>query len=136
MAEKGHRVYIASMPLNLAIFGQNKADSFISEHQDRRYVIGGHSLGGVFAARYASEHADVIDGVYFMASYADDGGKLNGLNMSALQITGTQDGVLDRTEWELQERICRTIRHTWILRAAITDNSVLTVSKRETTKLP
>lgn len=100
MAEKGHRVYIASMPLNLAFFGQNKADSFISEHQDRRYVIGGHSLGGVFAARYASEHADVIDGVYFMASYADEGGKLNGLNMSALQITGTQDGVLDRTEWE------------------------------------
>lgn len=100
MAEKGHRVYIASMPLNLAFFGQNKADSFISEHQDRRYVIGGHSLGGVFAARYASEHADVIDGVYFMASYADDGGKLNGLNMSAIQITGTQDGVLDRTEWE------------------------------------
>lgn len=100
MAEKGHRVYIASMPLNLAVFGQNKADAFISEHPGNRYVIGGHSLGGVFAARYASEHADVIDGVYFMASYADDGGKLNGLKISALQMTGTQDGVLDRTEWE------------------------------------
>lgn len=100
MAEKGHRVYIASMPLNLAVFGQNKADAFISEHPDNRYVIGGHSLGGVFAARYASEHADRIDGVYFMASYADDGGDLNGLNMSAVQMTGTQDGVLDRTKWE------------------------------------
>lgn len=41
MAEKGHRVYVASMPLNLAIFGQNKADSFIAEHPDNRYVIGG-----------------------------------------------------------------------------------------------
>ena len=100
MAEKGHRVYVASMPLNLAIFGQNKAESFIAEHPDNRYAIGGHSLGGVFAARYAKEHADVIDGVYFMASYADDGGNLNGLNLSALQITGTQDGVLDRTKWE------------------------------------
>ncbi|MHA2856120.1 alpha/beta hydrolase [Paenibacillus lautus] len=104
MAEKGHRVYVASMPLNLAIFGQNKADSFIAEHPDNRYVIGGHSLGGVFAARYAKEHADVIDGVYFMASYADDGGNLNGLNLSALQITGTQDGVLDRTKWEAAKK--------------------------------
>ena len=93
-------LYIASMPLNLAVFGQNKADAFISEHPDNRYVIGGHSLGGVFAARYASEHAERIDGVYFMASYADDGGDLNGLNMSALQLSGTQDGVLDRTKWE------------------------------------
>lgn len=104
MAEKGHRVYVASMPLNLAIFGQNKADSFIAEHPDNRYVIGGHSLGGVFAARYAKEHADVIEGVYFMASYADDGGNLNGLNLSALQITGTQDGVLDRTKWEAAQK--------------------------------
>ena len=39
-----------------------------------------------------------------MASYADDGGKLNGLNMSAIQITGTQDGVLDRTEWEVARK--------------------------------
>lgn len=50
LAEQGHRVYIAKMPLNLAIFGQNKADSFIAEHPDEAYVIGGHSLGGAFAS--------------------------------------------------------------------------------------
>ncbi|KZS48540.1 hypothetical protein AWU65_22680 [Paenibacillus glucanolyticus] len=100
MAEKGYRVYIAAMPLNLAVFGQNKADSFIEEYPDNRYVIGGHSLGGVFASRYAAEHSDAIDGVFFLASYADDKGALNGLDMSVLQITGTQDGVLDRSKWE------------------------------------
>jgi dienelactone hydrolase len=100
LAKLGHRVYIAKMPLNLAIFGQNKADSFISEHPDEAYVIGGHSLGGAFAARYANQHSDKLAGVYFLASYADDGGTLADTNLSALQLTGSADGVLNWEEWE------------------------------------
>ncbi|WP_254438580.1 alpha/beta hydrolase [Paenibacillus sp. DCT19] len=100
MAEHGHRVYIAKMPLNLAIFGLNKADTFIAEHPDEAYVIGGHSLGGAFASRYAAEHADQLEGIFYLASYADDGGSLNSTNLSALQITGTDDGVLNWEEWE------------------------------------
>lgn len=64
LAEHGHRVYIAKMPLNLAIFGQNRADIFIAEHPDEAFVIGGHSLGGVFASRYASEHSDKLEGIF------------------------------------------------------------------------
>lgn len=74
MAEQGHRVYIANMPINLAIFGQNKADSFIEEHPDEAFVIGGHSLGGSFASRYAAQHNEKLEGVFFLASYADEGG--------------------------------------------------------------
>lgn len=74
IAEQGHRVYIANMPINLAIFGQNKADSFIEEHPNEAFVIGGHSLGGSFASRYAAEHNEKLEGVFFLASYADKGG--------------------------------------------------------------
>lgn len=95
LAKLGHRVYIAKMPLNLAIFGQNKADSFVKEHPGESFVIGGHSLGGAFAARYASEHSDQLAGIYFLASYADESG-----NLAALQITGTSDGVLKHEVWE------------------------------------
>lgn len=35
-----------------------------------------------------------------MASYADDGGSLSATGLSALQITGTADGVLNWEEWE------------------------------------
>lgn len=64
MAEEGHRVYIANMPINLAIFGQNKADSFVEEHPDEAFVIGGHSLGGSFASRYAAEHTEKLKGAF------------------------------------------------------------------------
>lgn len=98
LAQLGHRVYIAKMPLNLALFGQNKADSFLKDHPDEAYVIGGHSLGGVFAARFALEHSDRLKGVYFMASYADQAMGDSGL--SALQMTGSDDGVLGWEKWE------------------------------------
>ncbi|SEK31579.1 alpha/beta fold hydrolase [Paenibacillus sp. OK003] len=100
LALRGHRVYIAEMPLNLAIFGQNKADSFLEEHPDESFVIGGHSLGGSFAARYASEHSEKLKGVFFLASYADEGGSIKDTDLSVLQITGTADGVLNKEAWE------------------------------------
>ncbi|MFB9327690.1 alpha/beta hydrolase [Paenibacillus aurantiacus] len=99
IAERGHRVYIFSMPLNLAMFGANRAYGIIANRPEDRYVIGGHSLGGVFAARYAAKHQDAIEGVYFLASYADDGGSLSGSSLSALQITGTRDGVMNQGSW-------------------------------------
>lgn len=101
LAESGHRVYIADMPFNLSIFGQNKADSFLAEYPEESFVIGGHSLGGVFAARYASAHTtENLKGVFFLASYADEDGALKDTNLAALQITGTNDDVLNKTEWE------------------------------------
>ncbi|TYP76452.1 alpha/beta fold hydrolase [Paenibacillus methanolicus] len=100
IAERGHRVYVVSMPLNLAMFGANRADGIIANHPEDRYVIGGHSLGGVFAARYAAKHPDTISGAYFLASYADEGGSLSGSQISALQITGTKDGVMNAAKWE------------------------------------
>ncbi|MEO3946284.1 alpha/beta fold hydrolase [Gorillibacterium sp. CAU 1737] len=100
IAETGHRVFIARMPFELAFFGQNKADAFLKQYPEDGFVIGGHSLGGVFASRYAAKHLDSISGVYFMASYADDGGSLSGMNLSALQMTATKDAILQQDKWE------------------------------------
>ncbi|PZD97183.1 alpha/beta hydrolase [Paenibacillus sambharensis] len=100
LAEAGHRVFIADMPLNLAIFGENKADSFVSQYPEEAFVIGGHSLGGVFASRYAAAHADKLQGVFFLASYADEQAAIRDTELSVLQITGTNDAVLNREVWE------------------------------------
>lgn len=100
LAEEGHRVYIAEMPFDLAIFGQNRADELIAKGSEDTYVIGGHSLGGVFASRYAAENTDKISGVFFLGSYADEGGSLKDSSLNVLQITASKDAVLNWSAWE------------------------------------
>ena len=57
------------MPLNFAIFDYNAADEVISNYPNiKNWAISGHSLGGVMAAKYASENSN-IKGVIFYASY-------------------------------------------------------------------
>ena len=69
IALKGYEVVIAKMPLNLAILSPNKADKIISSYNNiKTWAIGGHSLGGVMASKYASNHDD-IKAVAFYASY-------------------------------------------------------------------
>lgn len=104
LAEAGYRTYIVRMPLNLAVMGMNKAEQVIEAHPDETFVLGGHSLGGAMAARYAAAHEDQLAGVFFMASYADDKGSLATTNLKALQLTGNQDGVLSWDTWEQSKK--------------------------------
>ncbi|BBH21579.1 carboxymethylenebutenolidase [Paenibacillus baekrokdamisoli] len=104
LAESGHTVYIIKMPLDLAVLGKNRADRIIDEHPGKTFVIGGHSLGGAIAARYAAEHADKLKGVFFLASYADSKGKLNQKGLPVLQLTASKDGILDWTSWEKDKK--------------------------------
>lgn len=91
VARAGYRVAIVSFPYDLAVFGVNKADSVLTNGQ--HYVIGGHSLGGVMASRYAAKHKHNLQGVFFLASYPDAKGKL--MNVPVLSLTGSRDGVLN-----------------------------------------
>ena len=92
LALSGVDVCLVRTPLRLAVLGINKADTIIGSVQYARWMIGGHSLGGVCAALYASKHPEKLDGVVMLASYAtrplDDG-------LSALYIYGTEDGILN-----------------------------------------
>lgn len=104
LAEAGYRTYIVRMPLNLAVMGMNKANPVIEAHPDETFVLGGHSLGGAMAARYAAEHADQLAGVFFMGAYADDKGNLAATDLQALQLTASQDGVLSWDTWEQDKK--------------------------------
>ena len=54
-----HLFYLSLYPLDLAVIGGNKADKIKEDFPDSDYVIGGHSLGGVMASRYANKnHSD------------------------------------------------------------------------------
>lgn len=94
LAEGGVFVAIVPMPLSLAILGSNRADSVIEDHPEiTDWVIAGHSLGGVMAARYTSNHPDAIGGLALWASYPEDGVDLSSWNGETTSIFGTLDGL-------------------------------------------
>ena len=95
IALKGYEVVIAKMPLNLAILSPNKADKIISSYNNiKTWAIGGHSLGGVMASKYASNHDD-IKAVAFYASYPSND-ELKDLDLEVLSLYGEKDGVLNK----------------------------------------
>jgi hypothetical protein len=70
LAEKGWPSAIIPMPLNLAVFGTDKAAEVIKGHPEvTRWVIAGHSLGGTMASQFAGRNPDSISGIVFLASY-------------------------------------------------------------------
>ncbi|WP_246188207.1 alpha/beta hydrolase [Paenibacillus tengchongensis] len=99
IASAGHPFYIAKMPLNLAVIDGDAAGDIIRVHPRQTFVIGGHSLGGVMASRYAAEHPEDFEGVYFLASYADEKGSLKDTTLSVLSVLGTKDEVVDRDKY-------------------------------------
>jgi pimeloyl-ACP methyl ester carboxylesterase len=94
IAAQGYLVVIVPMPLNLAVFGANRAASVIQAYPDiQHWVIGGHSLGGSMAALYADKHRDQIDGLVLWASYPASSNNLSDSNLKVASIYGTQDGL-------------------------------------------
>lgn len=102
VAQAGFSVYLVKQPLNLAVLGQNKAEQVIRSNHLTNYVIGGHSLGGVMASRFAAEQDNnELKGVFFLASYPDEKGSLSTYKGQVLSLTGSEDGVLN---WQAYDK--------------------------------
>jgi dienelactone hydrolase len=94
IAAQGYLVVLVRVNLNLAFFDIEAGAPVLNDFpQVTTWVTGGHSLGGVAAAYFASNHPEV-KGIVFWASYpADDRLKNSAIKM--LSIYGTEDGGLD-----------------------------------------
>lgn len=92
LAQKGYTTIIVKMPFNLAFFGTDKSDDVIKNHTEiNKWVIGGHSLGGVFASEYALKNQDKISGVVYLAAYPSK--NASNATFKALSIRGSLDGL-------------------------------------------
>lgn len=99
LTERGYLCAIVKMPFNLAFFGIDSAQSVMAENPHiEHWWIAGHSLGGAMAAQFASGHANELDGIFFLASYAAS--DLSATNLAALSISGSEDTVLNRESAE------------------------------------
>ena len=96
LAENGIDCFLADMPFSFSIFGMNMADKFIDEYDYKKWVMAGHSLGGVVAADYAINHSDSVEGIVLLASYSS---KEVSDDIKLVTIYGSEDGCLNIEEY-------------------------------------
>lgn len=135
LTEQGYTVVIPSVRFNLAIADSNKADEMISASPINSWYIGGHSLGGVAAAMYASESTEQLSGLFFLASYPSI--DLSESSLPVLSIYGENDGLT--SEDDINESVNLLPEETdFFLKyeAAITLSSACMVLNQEITTLP
>lgn len=115
LATIGYLVVIAQMPLRLAVLDMNRADKIMAAHSSiRRWIIGGHSMGGAMAAAYVFKHpeltGDRVKGLFFLASYPSG---MHAMPDSVLPMTliyGTHDMVTRKSEFDASRQ--RLPKHT------------------------
>lgn len=94
IAAQGYKVVIVPMPLALAVMAPNRAlEVMAADPSIDTWAIGGHSLGGAMAARFAYTHPDSVDGLVLWAAYPASTDNLSGFDIAAASIYGTLDGL-------------------------------------------
>jgi dienelactone hydrolase len=95
IAQEGYLAVIVPMPLNLAIFGSERGQEVLETFPTiHNWVIGGHSLGGAMAARFAYRNPEAVDGLVLMAAYPASSDDLSQYELQVVSIYGTRDGVM------------------------------------------
>ena len=94
LAENDIFCVLVEMPCNLAILNSNAAEEIIKDYPKiTSWYIGGHSLGGVMAASFASSHQKEIDGLVLLASYST--ADFSQSDIRVFSAYGSEDGVLN-----------------------------------------
>ena len=101
LAENGVLAVIVPMPLNLAILNPDAASAVIAAYpRVETWFVGGHSLGGVMAARFAHHNPDLVAGLLLLAAYPEAQIDLSERHLAVATIYGDRDGLATATEIE------------------------------------
>ncbi|NTU61833.1 MAG: alpha/beta hydrolase [Chloroflexi bacterium] len=94
LADQGIMSVIVPMPLDLAVFGVNRANDVLAAYPEiDHWIIGGHSLGGSMAAQYVKDNPTNVEGLAFLAAYPAANVDLSQLPIDVASLYGTLDGV-------------------------------------------
>ena len=106
LAEEGVRTIIPVFPFDLAITGPNRANKFTDLMEDYdKVILGGHSLGGAMAARYAMNNSDKLDALVLMGAFSAGSDDLSNLTIPIQVQAAEYDGLA--TLAEVQEGMQR-----------------------------
>lgn len=99
LANNGYFIAIAKMNLNLSILDANKANKIIEKYPNiDSWYLAGHSMGGVSACKYASEHPSLVDGIILLGSYPASSNDLSTTSLKVLSIYGQYDGLTTQSD--------------------------------------
>ncbi len=95
LAERGCLVVLVSMPLNISLLGWSRASGIQAAYPDiMRWFVGGHSLGGVAACKYARSFPAKVSGVFLLASHPSAGLSLRDSGLQCISVFSDQDGLV------------------------------------------
>lgn len=99
LARAGHVVSVVKQPFHLAFTATDAPSAAMAAHPEvSAWAVGGHSLGGVFAAEYAAAHPDEVAGLLLWASYpARD---LSAVDLSVTTVAAGADALATPAEVE------------------------------------
>lgn len=94
LAEQCHRVIIAKMPLDLAVFDADLGNKLQAQYaeQSTHWIIGGHSLGGAMAAQLVGKPS-AFEGLFLLAAYPANDNSLEAQTIPILSVSADQDGL-------------------------------------------
>lgn len=85
-------VVIPEMPINMAVFNPDIAGEIITFHANiDHWVIAGHSVGGIMAARYTDKNPEMIEGLAIWASYPANSTDISDLDIPVTSIYGSRE---------------------------------------------
>jgi pimeloyl-ACP methyl ester carboxylesterase len=94
IAAAGYLVVVVPMPLNLAVLAPDRATRVLGAYPEiGHWAVGGHSLGGAMAARFANRFPDAVQGLVLWAAYPAGSDDLSGRDIAVVSISGTLDGL-------------------------------------------
>jgi hypothetical protein len=93
IAAAGYLVVIVSMPFDLAPFGWRRGNHILREFDSiKTWAIGGHSVGGAFACKFAKKYPSKVSGVVVWASTPSAAFRLDETDIKVISIYGSKDG--------------------------------------------
>jgi hypothetical protein len=94
LAPLGVRTLIPVFTADLAVTSPNRAAKLLEVAGDYdRVIIGGHSLGGAMAAKFALKNSEKIEGLILMGAFSAQSDDLSALDMPTLSLAAEHDGL-------------------------------------------
>lgn len=99
IAAAGFLTVIVPMPGNFAIFDYARAIDVKSRYPDiKRWVLGGHSMGGGAAAMFLKAHPGAVDGLLMWDSYSNEDYDISAQSLPVLSIYANKHHSPDRPQ--------------------------------------